>query len=448
MKKVSGNRDSISNSQHPRYKAQCAKAHGGLTQNRNVNICVVGGGASGLMAAICAARQGASVLLLEKNKRAGKKLLATGNGKCNYSNRVQKPECYRGNAPVLCQKILEKFTVEDTVEWFREIGILPAEREGYLYPASGQAASVLRSLEREAGRLRVKLQTEEEVISVERQKASDKAGFLVRTEKGCYSAKYVILATGGMASPVHGSTGDGYGFAGKLGHHCIAPVPALTSLVLSEGFTKRWAGVRIKGAVSLYNERGRLLATDQGELQMVSYGISGIPVFQVSRFAAVELAAGRKVTLALNAMPGWQEEELFQELIRRRERFEEQSMGDLLDGILPDKLAAVYLKLAGNLIAKAAGEIPKKTVRKLAGLICHMELRVKEVSGFDKAQVTAGGIPLEEIDEESMESRCCPGLYLTGELLDVDGICGGYNLQWAWTTGYLAGQAAGGRNKR
>ena len=410
---------------------------------KNVDVCVVGGGASGLMAAICAGRQGASVLLLEKKNRAGKKLLATGNGKCNYSNWMQEPGCYRGNSPALCGRILEKFPVKDTVEWFREIGILPSEREGYLYPASGQAASVLRALERESGHAGVELHTEEEVISLEHQ---DEPGrFLVRTAKGCYAAGAVILATGGMASPVHGSTGDGYGFAKKLGHRLIAPLPALTSLVLSEGFTKQWAGMRVKGKVSLYNESGKLLAEDKGEVQMVSYGISGIPVFQVSRFAAVELAAGRSVTLVLDSMPDWQEERLYRELLRRKGRDPGQSMGDLLDGILPDKLAAVYLKLAGNLIAKPVGEIREKTVKKLAGLICHLELRVKDTSGFDKAQVTAGGIPLEEINGESMESRCCPGLYLAGELLDVDGICGGYNLQWAWTTGYLAGCAAGGR---
>lgn len=435
---------------------------------KRADVCVVGGGASGLMAAICAARQGASVLLLEKKNQAGKKLLATGNGRCNYSNRVQKPECYRGNSPVLCGRILERFPVTATVEWFQEIGILPVERDGYLYPASGQAASVLRALKREAERAGVELHTEEEVVSVrrwsvrggqegvleKRQKASSSqegvlekqklaGGFSIQTAKGCYFAGTVILATGGMAAPVHGSTGDGYGFAGKLGHHVIPPVPALTSLILAEGFTKQWAGVRIKGKVSLYNDAGKLLAEDRGELQMVSYGISGIPVFQVSRFAAVELAAGREVSLVLQAMPDWQAQELCEELLRRRGRAPEQSMGDLLDGILPDKLAAVYLKRAGNLIARPAGEIPEKTVRKLAELICHMKLRVKEVSGFDKAQVTAGGIPLKEIKEESMESLLCPGLYLAGELLDVDGICGGYNLQWAWTTGYLAGCAAG-----
>lgn len=416
------------------------------SSGKNVDVCIVGGGASGLMAAICAGRQGASVLLLEKKNRPGKKLLATGNGKCNYSNWIQKPGCYRGNSPALCERILEKFSVKDTVEWFRETGILPAEREGYLYPASGQAASVLRALEREAWYAGVGIHTEEEVISLERQKApSGENIFLVQTEKDCYFSRFVILATGGKASPVHGSTGDGYRFAKKLGHHCTRPVPALTSLALSEGFTKQWAGVRIKGKVSLYNETGKLLAEDQGEVQMVSYGISGIPVFQVSRFAAVELAAGREVTLALDAMPGWQEEELYRELLRRRGRMPEQSMGDLLDGILPDKLAAVYLKLMGNLAARHAGQIRERTLRKLSGLICHMELRVKEASGFDKAQVTAGGIPLEEVSCESMESRCCQGLYLTGELLDVDGICGGYNLQWAWTTGYLAGKAAGGR---
>ena len=307
-----------------------------------IEVLVIGGGASGMVAAITAARYKVHVLILEKKSSLGKKLLATGNGKCNFTNQVQKAACYHSSQKDYPWKVIGQFGWQESVRWFDEIGILAKEKNGYVYPASGQASSVLHALQREIKRLMVEVHTEEEV-----QKAAydnQRKGFLVTTDKVEYFAKKIIISTGGMASPVHGSAGDGYRFAKKFGHHIVSPLPALTSLVLEGSFCKMWSGTRVQGTVSLYDEKKNLLGKDTGEIQMTAYGISGIPVFQLSRFAAVELEKGRKVTLCLDSMPEYKKEWLAEEFLKRKQQNEKQSIRDLLEGMFPDKLASVYVK--------------------------------------------------------------------------------------------------------
>lgn len=410
---------------------------------RSIQVLVVGGGASGMAAAITAARNGAKVLVLEKQKRLGRKLLATGNGRCNFTNMRQEENCYRSREKDLPMQVIRKFSWKDSVRFFDEIGVLARSREGYYYPASNQAVTMLRALEKELARLGVEIHTEEAVSDVERRTGNGRDAFFVKTDKGSYLAKKVILCTGGMAAPVYGSTGDGYACAAGFGHHIVPPVPALTSLVLAGNFLKAWSGVRIQGKVSLYNEKDCLLCEDSGEIQMVSYGISGIPVFQISHYAARELAEGRGVALSLDGMPDYRREWILDALLKRQEHNGEQSMGDLLGGMMPDKLAGVYLKQTKVVVSERASKVERDKFEELATRIKQMKIPVKAVSDFEKAQVTAGGVCLSEVNPDTMESEICKGLYLAGELLDVDGICGGYNLQWAWATGYLAGMGAG-----
>ncbi|MCD7826873.1 MAG: NAD(P)/FAD-dependent oxidoreductase [Clostridiaceae bacterium] len=421
---------------------------------RSVEVCVIGGGASGMFAAIEAARQGFRVLLLEKKNRLGKKLLATGNGKCNFTNRYQEPACYHSSAASFPWEALQRFGSDQTMKWFEEIGILPRERDGYIYPASGQASSVLRALERELVRLRVEIHTEEAVVSLEKMEQKSASGqgrderqrqslFRIVTERESYQAGAVVLAVGGKASPVHGSTGDGYVLAGQLGHTVISPVPALTSLVLEGRFTKLWSGARLQGRVMLQVEGSPIRHVDQGEIQLVAQGISGIPVFQLSRFAAVSLGQGKHVSIYLDALPQMEEESLLQELCRRKAYNDAQSFGDLLDGMLPDRFVSALFCIVGEDIKRKANRVSAQQLEKTAHKIKQLKLPVKAVSGFEKAQVTAGGVSVDEVFADTMESKLCRGLFLTGELLDVDGICGGYNLQWAWTTGYLAAHAIG-----
>lgn len=419
---------------------------------RSVELIVIGGGASGMLAAITAERAGAHVLILEKKNCLGKKILATGNGKCNFTNLLQEESCYRSENQSFPWKVIQKFGAKDSIAWFEEIGVLSRQRDGYIYPASNQAGTILHALEREIERNKVEVHLEEVAQEISQIVKGKEKSFLVRTNRGEYLASRVLLATGGMASPVHGSTGDGYHFAKKLGHKIMKPVSALTSLVLEGKFMKGWSGVRVQGKVSLYSEDKICLCEDTGEIQMVAYGISGIPVFQLSRFAAREIASKRQPYLVLDSMPEYSRDWIIEHLSKNIERDGSQSMGDLLEGILPDKLGKVFLKEVKISPSKEAFSCSKRELESLAEIIKQMKLSIKEVSGFDKAQVTAGGVATNEVNVATMESKLCKGLYFTGELLDVDGICGGYNLQWAWATGYLAGTSCGklhvDRNKK
>ena len=433
---------------------------------RSAEIVVIGGGAAGMAASIEAARAGKKVLLLEKMKRPGKKILATGNGRCNYTNRLQDTSCYRGEDALKAFQAVEKFGFSETVDWFSELGIFPAERQGYFYPASFQATSVLHALERELRFLNVEIHIEETVVSISAGIHGKRGqGFLIHSDKSSYLAGKLLLSTGGKAAPVHGSSGDGFLFAKAFGHTVIPPVPALTSLILEGNFMKEWAGNRLQGKVWLFDETGQRFAEDEGEIQLVDYGISGIPVFQVSRFAAKALSEKREVFLGLDSMPACSEKEIFGELVRRKERAvhmksadtrslkssakkgqisaEIFTAGDLLEGMLPDKFIKAVLKISSISVKEPVERLSEKNMNTLVKNIKELKVRVKAVSGFEKAQVCAGGVPLEEIHIETFQSKKVENLFLAGEVLDVDGICGGYNLQWAWTSGILAGRAMG-----
>ena len=407
-------------------------------KNRTIRVAVAGGGASGLMAAIQAARKGAQVIVLEQKDRTGKKILATGNGHCNFTNRHLDASCYHNNPFAL--HIIEQFSVEDTLDFFKQIGVYPVEKNGYYYPASQQASAVADLLEQEAKRLGVTIETGCRVTGIRKEKKE----FILLADRTTYSqvkeavkkngkkkkntgpaeivhitvkADRVILAGGGMASPALGSDGSCYDLAKALGHTISHPFPALTGIRCAENWFPELAGVRISARVELMADR-KVVASEEGELQLTDYGISGIPVFQISRYAALHLYEGRNVQARLLFFP-----EISDEEIREYGNSHEKNQ---YQGLFPDKLLKVLLK------ENRAGESISRE------LLC----TCTEVNGFDRAQVTCGGVRLDQVDGETLESRICPGLFLAGELLDVDGICGGYNLQWAWSSGYVAGRSA------
>ncbi len=410
------------------------------------DIIVVGAGASGMMAAVTAAENRKSVMLLEQLSQPGKKIYATGNGKCNYTNRYQQMSCYRGEDMAFIEKALSHFSYDDTIRKFCRMGVLPGERNGYIYPVSGQASSVVDAFLRQLEMLRIDVHTEERVAAVIPDDKNDRkhksVGYLVRTDRGEYRADKVILAVGGQAAPVHGSRGDGYRIAQGLGIKLLKPLPALTSCVLKGDFTKEWARIRVKGKISLYRHNGELLAEDEGELQMVSYGLSGIPVFQVSRYAARALEEGDKPYFLMDIMPGYSLEELEKEIARRSRYFQAYTGEQALEGMVHFVLGRVLLKSLGIKPGEKAGLWSGRDIHRIAERFKKWKVGISEMKGFDFAQVTTGGVLTSQIDPETMELKEYPGLYMTGELLDVDGICGGYNLQWAWTSGYLAGMAA------
>ncbi len=401
------------------------------------HVIIIGGGASGLVAAIAAAREGAEVTLIEQKDRVGKKILSTGNGRCNLTNTHMQTDCFRGDDLAIVAKVLEQFGYEETISFFEELGVILKDRQGYVYPISDQASTILDVLRMEVERLPIQVLLEHKAENTKRTKK----GFAVQTDKKTIYGNALILATGGKASAVLGSDGSGYGFAKAFGHHMSPVVPALVQLKGKGNYFNQIAGVRTNAKVSLFVEE-QLMASDTGELQLTNYGISGIPVFQISRFATKAIYAKKKVVAEIDYLPNMEESEMCLFFEQRLQRHGEKNMADFLVGVFHKKLITMFLKEAKISLQKSAKELKANEWQRLYDLFKHFQIQIEESNGFDQAQICAGGILTSEISSETMESELVDDLYLTGELLDIDGICGGYNLQWAWSTGYIAGKYA------
>ena len=408
-----------------------------MSQNK---VIIVGAGAAGMTAAIFAAREGAQVVLLEHKDRVGKKILSTGNGRCNLSNRLQEPFCYRSGQPDFPWKALGAFTLPMTLEYFEDLGVLTRERDGYLYPYSGQASAVLDALRLGLARESVQVVTECEVFSIT-PREDVKRRFEVKTSQGSFSGETLILACGSKAAPGTGSDGSGYKLAKRLGHHIIKPLPALVQLRCPEKFFKQLAGVRADASVILYSD-GRKLAEDKGEVQLTDYGISGIPVFQISRYAARGLYEKKEVFAELDFMPDFGDVEFLQMLKERKIRLDGLVMEQYFNGLFHKKLAGALLKRIGISGTMPVHDLSEENLERLCRICKHFRTYIDKTNPFEQAQICAGGVDTSEIDPDTMESKLVKGLYFAGEILDVDGICGGYNLQWAWTSGCLAGKGA------
>lgn len=397
-------------------------------------IAIIGGGASGMMAAITASGQGAQVTIYEAKERLGKKLLATGNGKCNYTNLVQEDSCYRGENAAFSKAAREQFPVEKTLEFFKSIGIEPKIRNGYVYPNSEQAASVADALAMEVRAKKVRV-ISEQVYSV---KGYD-GQFLVKSEQGQAEFDKVILCCGSPAGMKNPKDFAGYGLAERFGHRITTLIPALVQLRCKEKWLKTVSGVRTEGIVTVL-ENGKQIAEEKGELLFAEYGLSGIPVFQISRFAGAALERGSKVSCKVDVLPGYSLEELEELLKVRFETLKNRTAEEMLTGLLNHKLNYILLKeLNIDPTADSKKAFCPENLKKLAALYKGIICQVTELNPFANAQVCAGGVDTAEIDENTMESKLVPGLYFAGELVDVDGTCGGYNLQWAWSSGYVAG---------
>lgn len=387
-------------------------------------VVVIGGGASGLMAGITAARAGAKVTILEQNSKIGKKILSTGNGRCNITNLNQKGDYYRSNHTEFPYIVLQALPVEDTLSFFQSIGIFTKDKNGYVYPRSNQAASVVEALAMEVRHLKIKCKTQEKVVKIEKTEE----GFSVFTESWHYDCDRVILACGSNASVVEGSDGSGYMLTKELGHSIVKPLPALTGLKGVGNWFSKWAGVRCDAAVSLYID-GEWVISDKGEVQLTDYGLSGIPVFQISRFASRALNQNKQVSVSVDFVPDMTKAELLGHLNDLMQYDENKNVKNLLIGFLPQKLVDVVVD-------------HKNTMDQVVDHIKEFSVQIKATMDFSHAQVCTGGVECTELDPDTMESRLVPGIYVCGELVDVDGACGGYNLQWAWSSGYLAGMSA------
>lgn len=399
------------------------------------HIIVVGGGASGLVAGIMAARKDHKVTILEHKDKVGKKILATGNGKCNFTNLVQNDECYRGEEAGFALKVINQFDVGDTIAFFEELGIYPKEKKGYLYPNSEQAVSVTEVLLSELKYLKVEIKVGVHVDKV----TPIKEGFVIVAGDKEYKGDKVILAAGGQASKSLGSDGSGYLLAKNLGHTIIKPLPALVQLKSDMKYFKTITGVRCIAAIDLF-VNGEIVAKERGEILFAAYGVSGIPVMQISRFAAKALEERKKITLKVDFFPELREEELYILLHNRVNRIPDKGCEEAFTGLLNNKLMYTLLKelkIPSDLLCK---KLTTDNLKEMVQLLKGFNIPISGTNPFDQAQVCAGGIATTEINYKSMESKRVKGLYLCGELVDVDGTCGGYNLQWAWSSGAVAGR--------
>lgn len=386
-------------------------------------VVIIGGGASGMMAAIQAARTGAAVTLLEHNEKPGKKILATGNGRCNLTNLVQEPSRYRSSQPDFPWKIITQYPLEDTLAFFSELGIYTKDRNGWVYPYSDQAAGVAQVLELEARHQKVKIKTTEEVTDILREDGQ----YLVKTATWQYPCNSVIISCGSSASNVEGSSTTGYELAEKLGHTVVKPLPSLCGIRGKDNYYAKWAGSRMDGRITLEID-GETVGEEQGEILFTEYGISGIGVFQLSRYAVRGTAEGKIATYHLDLMPQLTKEELVKLLLDRQQAGSYKNPQELLIGLLPRKMIDVLVKKTYE---------PEKIAERLKD----WQVPVKGAYALQQAQICSGGVDPRELTEQ-LESRLHPGIYFTGEVIDVDGPCGGYNLQWAWSSGAVAGRAA------
>lgn len=404
------------------------------------DTAVIGGGAAGLMAAITAARGGAKTVIIEHMDRVGKKLLVTGNGKCNYTNALQGITYYRGENPAFVLPVFAQFGMEETIRYFKELGICPKEKNGYYYPASGQASSVLDVLRMETEAAGVDTYTS---CVINDLKKEDRY-FRIITNQDTFLSKTLIFATGLLASKKTGSDGSALPYIEQFGHKIIDVVPALVQLQGKQSFFKSIAGIRAEIVIKLYVD-GKQIATEKGELQLTESGISGIPVFQISRFATRALKQKKRVHALLHFLPQIETEEEMSRMLGRRffhaaEYGRGKNAEQALIGLFPKKLIPVLLKEAGIPINLPAAKITRERQESLAKTICAFRVDIAASKGFDAAQVCAGGVDTREIKNDSMESKIVPGLFFAGEVVDIDGTCGGYNLQWAWSSGYVAGK--------
>ncbi|MCI8301065.1 MAG: NAD(P)/FAD-dependent oxidoreductase [Lachnospiraceae bacterium] len=407
--------------------------------SRKFDVIVVGAGASGLTAAIQAARKGARVLILEHMDRAAKKLLATGNGKCNFTNEKQGIAYYNGKNPAFVLPVFEQFGLSETLQFFCELGVYPKnKRDGYYYPASEQAAAMAEVLLMECKRLQIRIAYNIGIREIRREAE----GFSFHTKQGIFISACCIIATGGKAAKKTGSDGSGMHYVIGFGHKLTALVPALVQMQGKQSFLKEIAGIRIEGTIRLYIEN-KMAAQEEGELQLTEFGISGIPAFQVSRCASYGLLEGKGVFADLNFLPKLNAEEtnaLF------TQRFLTYGTGknavQALIGLFPFKLIGVLLKEARISPDQPAKNCTQKELTALANVVRALRIDIIGTKGFDHAQVTAGGVETRELNPATMESLLVPGLYFAGEVVDIDGLCGGYNLQWAWSSGAVAGTAA------
>ncbi len=400
-----------------------------------MKIVVIGGGASGIVSAIHAKTKENEVLVLEREKECLKKLLKTGNGRCNYYNENQKIEYYHSSNQALLNDIITKENLENVLQFFKELGIFPRKRDGYYYPNSNQAVSIKNAFLLKVKELGIKVITDCRVTSLEKKENQ----FVIKTNHQKVVADKVIVSTGSFASFSNIKEINSYQLLENLGHHIRPVLPSLVQLKGKGPYLKDWAGIRTQVKLSLYENKS-LIKEEEGEIQLTNYGISGICTFNISREVSLGLYQHHSMKVEIDFLPMIDRIEDFLE--ERYHLLGNRTCYNLLEGVLSPKLIATLLTKLSIPPSKKYKELTKIEKNQLFMTLKKFSFPIVATNDFSSAQVAVGGVFLEEVDIQTMASLKVKNLYITGEVLDVDGICGGYNLTFAWISGMLAGRSA------
>ncbi len=404
------------------------------------HVIIVGGGAAGMTAAIMAARHGARVTVIERMQRVGKKLLATGNGRCNLSNRRLDASRYHGRRPGFVAGVFARFGLEDTLDFFGALGVeFMEENEGRLFPVSQQASSVLDVLRYEMTRLGVA-----EVCDTIVQTVTSKHGKLrcVCGNEQTFEGDRVIVCAGGKSSPNLGSNGGGYKIAQALGHAIVEPFPALVQLKLDAPWLKRIAGISVPGSAHAWID-DNLRRTETGEILFTEYGVSGTAILSLSRTISESMLQGRSAQVRIDLFPALTPGELTALLQRRCAHAPFKPIDFSFVGLLHKRLIQAALQSAGiQDVQRPCGELSSDEIARIAATLKAWTFPATGTQSWMFSQVTAGGVDVDELDPATLQSRLAPGVYFAGEVIDIDGDSGGYNLQWAWSSGAVAGICA------
>ena len=393
-------------------------------------VAIIGAGASGLIAAIIAARAGVEVKIYEKNNKIGKKILATGNGRCNITNRSIKTSNYHGLNPKFVNIAIDRFNFQVCKKFFGEIGIEFWEGEnGRFYPASLQSSSVVRQLSYECERQNVEISLNSKVQEI--IKEGEKFALFVEGKKEY--AGLLLIATGGLAMPSLGAGDSGYHFAKSFGHTIVPVFASLVQLECKENF-KSISGVKLQADIKIMQNRDEI-AYASGDLLFTNYGVSGSAILDISRRVNEILQNSDEVAISIDLMRQYSKEQLKNILLKRLKNSNKKSVELWLDGFINSKLA---LFLSKNLRVKNADELNAKDIINLVYMLKNFRATVVGSKGFKSAEVTAGGVNTDEVNPKTFESKLEKNLYFSGEVLDIDADCGGYNLHWAWASGYNA----------
>ena len=399
-------------------------------------IAVIGGGASGMIAAITARKSGKEVVVLERKDRILKKVLITGNGRCNITNVNANISNYFGKNISSVENILNSFNPQDTMDFFNGLGIIcNEENKGKVYPLSGQASSVVDALRFEAERLGVKIETEFYVRKIEKEGFKFK---IYSEERKKIEAGRVIIAAGGQSYPELGSNGSGFELAKELGHSVTKLSPSIVQLKTEKNQVKGLQGIKTDVAVTAYGDNKKICTYD-GELLFTDYGISGNVVFNIS----FVMPLYKNVEFEIDFMEKFDYNELYEMLKERKRILSHLTMENYFNGMINKKLGQFLSKVSGiEKLSKPVKDLNDSEIRKLCTVLKKYRIKILDTTGFKNAQVTAGGVSLNEVNTETLESKIVKGLYFSGEVLDIYGECGGFNLQWAWASGYIAGKNA------